>query len=166
MSKLETIKLFNSMEGAFEMSRSFSLPASALDVPRAKGLAVFKRINQATGILIYFEEIKLYWPNGKVNECRQSYLYQFKDGIISKYQHNKNIDITPETINEHTKMYELAFCPMDKTNHAKARGFFRCEQDSYLAKFRFKDPNNFNINYSVSGPYKKYETYSEYIRIP
>lgn len=165
MSNCEIKKLFNSMEGSWEITRTFASTAAEFDAPKANGFAVFKRIDQLSDILIYFEKINLVWQNGNVNKCHQSYLYEFKNGVISKYQPNKKLDVTAETINEHTKMFELVFCPVDKLNPINAEGIFQCNKDSYAAEFKFKDSNKFSINYSVLGPYKKYETYSEYNKV-
>ena len=154
-------QIFNNMQGIWTIDRIFK-PSGSGSLSSVFGQATIQPSQDNS--LLYFEEINLFWPNGKKKQAYQSYIYSLQNNVITKFQNYSTLD-NLSCRRASSKMFDLEFLPFTQNSESIiAMGIFYCHQDVYEAKFIFEHTEKFNIEYKVTGPNKDYHILTNYIK--
>jgi dimethylaniline monooxygenase (N-oxide forming) len=130
--------LFRSLEGNWKLVRKVVNEATA------EGFARFKKLETQPNTLAYRENGTITFKNGTSTPFYRKYIYQLENEKISVFFHEQSPRL----------MHTLQFREPCKDYPFRAEAIHFCNRDTYNATYEFQRPDQFELNYSIEGPYK------------
>jgi hypothetical protein len=152
------------LNGSWNISRQIINYKESKLCATAKGTAIFYKQSNTTSLLQ--ENVLINWENGSISSATKSYLFEQNDNSLLQHHFDspinllKNKQLDHAIISQKILMHTLFF---HKNKHTlSSNSLYYCGMDKYKLSFIIASPDNFLMNYRVSGPFKNSYIHSIY----
>lgn len=145
------IELFNNLEGAWKLYRTFSQSGDM------HGKVTFKKLGNEP--LYHYQEEGTMTIAGRSYKAYKSYNYSYADDKLI-------IHSWDEHVQQKAGLLHVLEFPAYKDNKWPLNSYstYNCSQDVYKLHFVFNNPTHFEINYQILGPRKNYSIHTKIFR--